>query len=407
MMKKTFLKNAVGLGLGLALGIPSASLAENWTQFRGRDGSSLSGDKLPTKLAKGNINWEIELPGRGLSSPIIYGNKVFLSSASGPDQRRLHVICLNADSGKKIWERQFWATGRTMTHPKTCVAAPTPACDSERVYVLFSSNDLLCLDHDGNLVWLRGLTLDYPNASNSLGMTSSPIVIGDTLIVQIENDSESFAAGVNVETGQNRWKLDRPKMANWTSPTVAKSDGKYVAVLQSGKGIHAVEPRTGKEVWYFRGGASTIPSSTFASDGVLYVPSKGITALKPGSATKDVKELWVSGQLKPGTSSPVVVGKNIFTVNSAGVLTCGEISEGKRLWQIRMKGKKFSATPVFAGGYLYTVNEQGLVQVIDIKGEEGEVISTLDLDETILGTPSIAAGSLFIRSDRHVWKIGG
>jgi outer membrane protein assembly factor BamB len=399
--------NKIILTIGLVFGLTAGARAENWAQFRGLDGSSVSSEKLPTKLAKSSIDWEIELPGRGLSSPIIFGDKVFISSASGPDQSRLHVICLNADSGKKLWERQFWATGRTMTHPKTCVAAPTPVCDGERVYVLFSSNDLLCLDMEGNLVWLRGLTLDYPNASNSLGMTSSPIVIGDTLIVQIENDSESFAAGVNVYSGENRWKLDRPKMANWTSPTVAKSDGKSVAILQSGKGIHAVNPRTGEEVWYFGGGASTIPSSTFAGDGILYVPANGITALKPGSATKDVKELWVSGQLKPGTSSPVVVGKNIFTVNSAGVLTCGEITEGKRLWQIRMKGKKFSATPVYAGGYLYAVNEEGLVQVIDIQGEEGEVISSLDLDEVVLGSPSVARGSLFIRSDRHVWKIGG
>ncbi|MBG89205.1 MAG: pyrrolo-quinoline quinone [Verrucomicrobiales bacterium] len=395
-------RSTLALSLALSLSIQ----ADNWTQFRGLDGASVSGDKLPTKLDKKNISWSVDLPGRGLSSPIVYGNKVFLSAASGPDQRRLHVICLNADTGKQIWERQFWATGRTMTHPKTCVAAPTPVCDGERVYVLYSSNDLICLDHDGNVKWLRGLTLDYPNASNSLGMSSSPIVIGDTLVVQVENDSESFAAGINVQTGVNRWKLDRPKAANWTSPTVAKSDGKYVAILQSSKGIHALNPRSGEEVWYFGGGASTIPSSTFAGDGVLYVPANGITALKPGSKTKDVKELWVSGQLKPGTSSPVVMGQNIFTVNSIGVLTCGDINGGKRLWQIRMKGKKFSATPVAAGGFLYAVNEEGLVQVIDVKGEEGEVISTLDLGETVLGTPSVARNSLFIRSDGRVWKIG-
>ena len=294
-----------------------------------------------------------------------------------------------------------------MTHPKTCVAAPTPVIHGNRLFVLYSSNDLLCLDLDGNLQWLRGLTLDYPNASNSLGMSSSPIVVDGVLVVQVENDSESFAAGINVRTGENLWKLDRPKGANWTSPTAAKTSGKWVAVLQSGKGIHAVDPRTGEEAWYFRGGASTIPSSTLGPDGTLYVPSNGITALKPGSASKDVKEVWVSGRLKPGTSSPLILGNRIFTVNNSGVLTCGDTSNGDRLWQIRMKGKKFSATPLASAGHIYAVNEDGVLQVISYKGEEGEVLSTLELGDVVLATPSIANGAIYVRSDKRLWKIGG
>ena len=137
------------------------------------------------------------------------------------------------------------------------------------------------------------------------------------------------------------------------------------------------------------------------------MPANGITALKPGSATKDVKELWVSGRLKPGTSSPLILGKRIFTVNSSGVLTCGDTVTGDRLWQIRMKGKKFSATPVASSGYIYAVNEDGLLQVIDFKGEEGEVISSLELGEVVLSTPSIANDAIFVRSDKHLWKIGG
>ncbi len=393
--------------LALTTALAAQISAGNWTQFRGPDGSGVANEKLPTALAKKNIKWEIDIPGRGLSSPVIQGDKVFLSAASGPEQTRLHVICLSSKSGKKIWERQFWATGRTMTHPKTCVAAPTPVIHGNRLFVLYSSNDLLCLDLDGNLQWLRGLTLDYPNASNSLGMSSSPIVVDGVLVVQVENDSESFAAGINVRTGENLWKLDRPKGANWTSPTAAKTSGKWVAVLQSGKGIHAVDPRTGEEAWYFRGGASTIPSSTLGPDGTLYVPSNGITALKPGSASKDVKEVWVSGRLKPGTSSPLILGNRIFTVNNSGVLTCGDTSNGDRLWQIRMKGKKFSATPLASAGHIYAVNEDGVLQVISYKGEEGEVLSTLELGDVVLATPSIANGAIYVRSDKRLWKIGG
>lgn len=381
--------------------------AGNWLQFRGPDGSGIAHENLPAQLGKKNIKWEIDLPGRGLSSPVIQGDRVFISAASGPDQTRLHVICLNAMSGKKIWERQFWVTGRTMTHPKTCVAAPTPVIAKDRLFVLYSSNDLICLDLNGNLKWLRGLTVDYPNASNSIGMSSSPIVVDGVLVVQIENDSESFAAGINTETGQNLWKLDRPKAANWTSPTAAMSDGQAVAILQSSKGIHAVNPHNGEEVWYFGGGASTIPSSTLGPDGTLYVPANGITALKPGSATREVEELWVSGRLKPGSCSPLILGERIFTMNGSGVLTCGNTANGDRLWQIRMTGKKFSATPLASNGHIFAISEEGVLDVVDFQGEEGKVISTLELGEVVLSTPAIASGGIFIRSDGRLWKIGG
>ena len=115
----------------------------------------------------------------------------------------------------------------------------------------------------------------------------------------------------------------------------------------------------------------------------------------------------MSGQLKPGTSSPVVVRDRIYTVNSSGVLTCGAIKDGKRLWQIRMEGKKFSATPIASGERLYCVNEDGLLQIIDCSGDEGKVTSSLALGEVVLGTPSVAGNAIFVRSDGHVWKIGG
>jgi outer membrane protein assembly factor BamB len=183
----------------------------DWRQFRGPAGNGIVNDPaLPTQLDTKNIHWTIDLPGRGLSSPIVVGDRVYLTAASGPKQDRLHVICFSAKDGKKLWERQFRATGRTMTHEKTCVAAPTPVSDGERIFAIFSSNDVLCLDLDGNLLWLRGLTRDYPNASNSLGMSSSLTVADGVLITMVENDSESFTAGLDAKTGVNRWKLDRP-----------------------------------------------------------------------------------------------------------------------------------------------------------------------------------------------------
>lgn len=396
------------LSFTLAAQLAAAAQPGDWLQFRGPNGSGIVAEtNLPTRLAVSDIAWKTTLPGRGLASPIIVGERVFVTSASGPDQDRLHVMCFSARDGAKLWERQFWATGRTMAHPKTSVAAGTPCSDGERLYCLFSSNDLVCLDLDGNLLWLRGLTRDYPNASNSLGMAASPIVVGGTLIAQIENDSESFAVGLNATDGINRWKIDRPKIANWTSPVVVPdpTSGKPGIVLQSGPGLSVVDPADGKELWYFSGGASTIPSSTFAN-GVLLIPSKGITALKPAAKGEQPETLWQNSQLNPATGSPVVLGQRVFTVNGAGILTCGDLADGTRLWQLRLTGP-FSATPVGGGTTLYLVNEKGLLQVVNTAAPEGEITSTLDLGEAIIGTPSLSNRSIFVRSDGHLWKLTG
>jgi outer membrane protein assembly factor BamB len=384
-----------------------ASFGQDWKQFRGSDGSGiLDRSALPAKLVLDeHLAWKSPLPGRGLSSPVVIGDRVFVSCASGVDQDRLHIRCHAEEDGSLMWERQFWATGRTMCHPKTSVAAPTPASDGERLFVLFSSNDVICLDLDGRLQWLRGLTSDYPNASNSLGMASSPVVVGNTLVVQSENDSESFAVGLDAESGKNRWRIDRPKAANWTSPVVMDDAGKdrKLVVLQSSKGATAVDPATGEIVWNFSDGASTIPSSVVAG-GILFVPSNGITALRPRSSEAEPELLWQSSRLRPSTPSPVVVGNKIFTVNQAGVVTCGSLQDGDRVWQLRLKGP-FSGTPVGWGQYLYFVNEKGLLQVVDIDTEEGEIVSQIDLGETVLCTPALVDGALFVRSDQHLWKI--
>jgi hypothetical protein len=396
----------LGLAVGGLLAIANLEAAD-WLQFRGPGASGVSPDAgFPAKLeAAGHIAWKVNLPGRGLSSAIVVGDRVFVTCASGPQQERLHLICFSARDGRKVWERQFWATGRTMTQEKTCVAAPSPASDGKHVFALFSCNDLFCVDLDGNLVWLRGLTRDYPNASNSLGMASSLAIAGDTLIVQLENDSESFAAGLDLRTGVNRWRKERPKQPSWASPVVMRGagSGEPVVILQASKGILAVEPATGSEVWRYDQSVAGIASSVPVGD-VLFAPSQGITALKSARKGQPPVQLWRSSQLRADTASPVVLQGRIFTVNSAGVLSCGDLENGSRLWQMRLKGP-FSATPVAAASHLYLVNEKGLVQVVDTGGAEGQLAGELDLTDTILSTPALSNGALFIRSDKSLWKL--
>ncbi|MDR3401519.1 MAG: PQQ-binding-like beta-propeller repeat protein [Chthoniobacter sp.] len=394
----------------LAFFLTASAPAADWPQFRGPEGTAVAPDaQIPTQP---KIDWTVPLPGRGLSSPIIVGNKLFVTCASGPKQERLHLFCLDAASGGQVWERQLQATGRTMCQPKNCVAASSPCSDGRHVFALWSSNDLAAFDLDGNLLWVRGLTTDYPNASNSLGMASSPIVIGDTLVVVIENDSESYTLGLDVATGCNLWKLDRPKAANWSSPVVWRADAHAapVAVLQSSKGLLAVDPVSGSRLWEYTEGASTQSSSVVAA-GLIYAPSKGITALAPQASNAAPTQLWRSKQINPATISPLVLGDRIYSLNGAGVISAAETKTGDVKWKLRVTGP-FSGSPVAAGQRVLLVNEKGLVQVVDTTAPEGAVLGQLQLPlkketkEFVLCTPAISGNHVYVRTDSALWRLG-
>ena len=234
-------------------------------------------------------------------------------------------------------------------------------------------------------------------------MASSPLVVGDTLVAQIENDSESFAAGFDLLTGVNKWKLDRPKSANWTSPTVLQKDGEAIVALQSSDGILGLLPSTGSSVFTVPGAASTIPSSAASGD-ELFIPSNGLTVVKLGATGEEPKKVWNQSNQRPGTASVLVTGEKLYLINNAGVLTCAKRASGEVLWEVRLKGP-FSGSPVAGGdGKLYIFSEQGVGQVVDPSGEKGVISSEIELGETILSTASLDGETLYIRSDGHLWK---
>lgn len=390
---------------------PSSS-GSDWSQFRGPNGSGYAADA--TIPVSPRIQWSADLPGRGLSSPIIVGGKVFVSCSSGPRQETLHVICFNSADGRRIWERRMKATGRTMSHPKTSIASSSPCSDGKRLFVQWSCNDLAAFDLDGNLLWLRGLTVDYANASNSLGMASSPLVTGGSLVVQIENDSESYAMGIDVNTGRNLWRMDRPKAANWSSAILWETgaNGPPVAVLQSSKGLTGVDPQTGSRLWEYRDGAGTMASGVAAKD-AIYAVSHGVTALQPQANGLEPKQLWRAEQVNPGTASPVVIGDRLFAINNAGVLNALDLKTQDRGWRPRLTGP-FSASLVAAGDRIVAVSEKGLVQIVDTKApEDSAVVGTLQLPlkdepkELLLSTPSLSGRHVFVRSDGKLWRLGG
>ena len=391
---------AVLLLIGWGGGVVMAATPVGWPAFQGPSGSGKAALAFHD-LGEQSIAWQVSLPGRGLSTPVVIGDQVIVTCSGGPQQDRLSIVCLDVATGNQQWERQLWATGRTMCHNKTSVAAPTPCSDGERIYALFSSNDLVCLDRSGDLVWLRGITADYPNVSNSLGMSSSLVVTEGVVVAQVENDSESYALGLDALTGENRWRLDRPKAANWTSPTVLAQG---IVSLQSKTGVDAVRVADGASVWQYDGGASTIPSSCRLGQ-LLFVPSHGLTALSlADSEGEKPKQLWQSSRLSPGTPSPVAAGETVFTISRGDVLTAGKITDGERRWQLRLKGP-FSATPVVLGERLLAVSETGLAQLIGFTESDAEVVDTLDLKDEVLASPAVGKDGVFLRSNSTLWKL--
>lgn len=392
--------------LGMAL-LSLSAVGADWRQFRGTDSNSVAGDaKLPVQWGESeSVAWKSPLPARGVSSPIVVHDAVIVTSSSGFKQDRIYVNCLDANTVQQRWQREFWATGRTLCHPTSANAAPTPCSDGQRIFAFFSSNDLVCLDLQGNLLWFRGLTHDFPTAANDVGMASSPVVSGETVIVQVESQGESFAAGIDVQTGETRWQLPRPKSANWTSPAVWRGAnvGRDLVLLQSGDRLTAHDPLTGDQVWEYLAGCAGI-ASPLAQGDVVYVPSAGMTALKfPSPSTPEI--IWQENKLAAGSASALLHDGKLYVLNSAGAITCGSATDGSVLWRGRLKGS-FWATPVLAGQYLYCINQEGLAQVVDL-ASEGKVVAENSFGEPVLGTPAIAHNALYVRTDGQLWKIEG
>lgn len=396
-------------GLIGSMALVSLAFAGDWTQFRGSDSTGVSGDKgAPIKWsAKEGVRWKSPLPGKGLSNPVIAGGKVYVTASSGYREARLHVLCFDAASGKKLWERQFASTGSTMCHPKTNMAAPTPVTDGKNVYALFATADLIAFDGDGNLLWYRSLVGDYPNISNQVGMASSPVLYKDVLVVPMENAVDSFMAGIDVKNGTNRWKIDRPRGLNWMTPLIVKGSGRADAVLQNGSEILAVDPETGKVRWQGPQGVSpaTMASPAPGGDGVVLIPGKETLALKLGSENQTPEILWKTNRIAPGYCTPVYFENRVYGLSNTGV-NCVDAKTGELLWQERAPGP-FAASPVIADGKLYVINEQGTATVFKI-GDKAAVLATNALPgETFLATPAFASGDMFLRTDQHLYCIGG
>lgn len=388
----------------LLLVLLPVGLGADWRQFRGTDSTGHAAGGAPTEFgADKNVAWKAALSGRGLSSPIVVGGRVFLTASSGPRQDRLQVLAFDGKSGKPLWQRSFWATGPTDSHPKTSMAAPTPVSDGQRLVALFATGDVAALDRDGDVLWLRSLYEENPGATDGRGLASSPILVGGTVVIHLENQNTSFAAGIDLATGKNRWRIERPRELNWTSPIAIPGGGdRPLVLLQGTTRLSALDPATGKEVWGLDRASDAIASSVLAGN-TLYVPGdKGLAALElQGNSAP--KLLWEQPRLNPVTASPVVLSGRIYCLRQ-GILVGGDLKTGAVVGQLRLKGPH-SASLVTAGGLLYCVSEGGQAQVVRPDEKEGQVVARGELGETVLGTPAIVDGAIFFRGEKHLWKM--
>lgn len=393
---------AVTLAL-LAAGQAAAELTpEDWPSFRG-GGLNQTAAKVPLDWSiqpPKNIAWAADLPGRGVSSPIVVAGRVIVTCSAGEKERELYVLAFDVETGKELWRREFAAQGNVVINELTAVAANTPATDGERIFTLFSSNDMFVLDLDGNELWSKDLTASHEGLGNDFGMASSPVVVGDSVIVQCNGEAAGFVAAYDVATGDVRWQEERLNQSSWTSPYLVDAAGAQGIVIQSPKGVQLLKPSDGQPIWNVEMECDAIASST-PYEGRLYVPAKWLSAVELVPTEEPAEPVWEAKRLKPTSASPVIRDGKIYAINRGGVLNCFDIETEELEWTTRLKGSVW-ATPLLGPEHLYCFNAKGDAFVLNL---QGEIIAEINMIEEILASPAVSGNAMFVRSHSHLWKI--
>jgi outer membrane protein assembly factor BamB len=387
--------------------------ADNWPQFRGPRSQGISTETgLPVQWsATNNVRWKTALPGPGHSSPIIWGNRVFLTAFRKQGQGQLLALCLEKASGKILWEREV-QTGRIEpVHATNSPASPTPATDGQYLYVYFGSRGLICFDFNGKKMWEKPIG-PYPI---EWGSASSPIVYGDLVLLNCDTDAEDFLLAVDKRTGKTVWQTSRSNVERaWPTPLVWQVDGQDQIVINGSGGVKAYDPKDGRELWMVEGVPRWVGPTPVAAHGLLYVASNGldpenfIMAIRPGGKGNVTRThvAWRYGKSVSSVPSPVVVGDYLYSVRNGGIMACLNAKTGALMWEQRLPaGGNYYASPVAADGKIYLLSEEGKATVVAAKPVY-ELLSANDMGERCMASPAISDGQIFIRSDNHLFCIG-
>jgi outer membrane protein assembly factor BamB len=424
-------------------------LAADWPHWRGPGASGVAGDeRLPVRWsAAENVAWKTPLAGVGVSTPIVSGDQVFVTSQIGAGVRRegnhprlvqggdaatqgeraldagraaaaeagktfFVVESFSRADGRRLWERRIEAEGAlTPVHDKHNLASPSPVTDGSRVYAWFGTGQIVSLNRDGTVAWQRHLGQEIAPFDIQWGHASSPVLYGDLLILLCDHAPASYILALDKQTGKQRWKAERGKgRSSYSTPLVVEGAFGAELIVNSSERIDAYDARTGKFLWHTgESNRFPIPSPVF-HDGVIYA-SRGYRsgpymALRPGG-TGDVtatRTVWSVATGAPYVSSLLYYQGVIYMANDVGVLTAIDAATGVRLWQERVDGV-FSASPIAGGGHVYFVSENGDTVVVKA-GRAPQIVGRNALGERAVASPAASNGRIFIRTDNHLFCVG-
>lgn len=425
------------------ISVSGAAAAANWPQWRGPDGSGISNEKdlpaewTPTK----NIKWKTPIAGRGHSSPIVWSNHVFLTTAiegelvegaKAPkhmmgDKEFLHpdsvganrkhtfkVIALNRDSGKILWESVAWeGTPYDDRHRKSSYAASTPATDGKLVFAFFGAEGLYAYDFNGKLAWKAQLG---KLGTVGMGTGTSPILHDNVVIVQCdeENGEASFIVALDKKTGKEVWRTPRKVQVSWSTPLLVKTAKRSELIASGTEHVISYDPATGKELWRHKGVESNAIPSPVANNEMVFLvagfPAKIAMAIKLGGSGDLTGTPNVPWQYTKGTAyvpSPIVYGDYLYLTTDRGILTCIDTKTG----EVKYEGGRipipatFTASPIAFEGKILMTSEDGDTFIVKA-GPKHEVIGTNSIGEAVYASPAVADGRIFIRGEKNLYCIG-
>ncbi len=389
------------------------SAAGDWPWWRGPalDGTSADRGVVTKWSATDNVVWRVKVPGRGHSSPIVCGDRVFLTAAADAPPRQL-VLALDRKSGKQAWSSPAHEAPFARKNPKNSHASATPACDGERIYSVFLNRDGLfvtAMSLDGKTAW----QVKAGAFSSEHGYGSSPVLYKSLVIVNGDSLKGCFVAALDRRTGKQVWRTERKttgRHGSYATPVVAKLAGKPQLILMGMGEVSSYDPDSGKRLWWCAGPAEVTACTPALSDTVVFAtggyPEKEVLAIRAdgsGDVTKS-HVAWRSRKVVAYVPSPIYHDGHLYVVSDGGVAGCFEAKTGKQLWQDRLQGA-FTASPVLAGGLLYATSEAGKTFLFKA-GPKFEVVATNDLGERALATPAICGGQVFLRTDKHLYCLG-
>jgi len=401
------------IAMFFGLVVAPTSHGDDWPQWRGpqRNGVSQDLGLVTTWSSTENIRWRVPIPGAGISNPIVWQDSVVVTASDGVDHSELHVICFDRQSGEKRWHQTLWGTSPSLFYPQSGMASPSSVTDGERIFSFFGTGDVFCFDMDGGLYWQRALSWEYGRFQNRFAASSSPLLFDGKLILQCDHYGDSYVVALDVKTGEDVWKSDRPDVwHSWSSPILVAAGRQRELILAGSEELNAYAPGTGEKLWTIRGLAQEcIPTPVFGQE-LLYAvsgPNGHHFAIQLGGRG-DVTDTHVVWKHRKGTSfvpSAIIVADRYYLCDDKGFARCWSIPSGKLLWRKRFQGK-FTASPVVADGKMFFVNEAGSTLVLDATTSEYVELARNDIGEEVLSSPAIASGCFFLRTSKHLYCIG-